>query len=63
MNALALRPPGAFEPAFGVRQSARRTEERARAAGIEPVVVDDPLLAFDVDRPADLERLRGLVAV
>jgi len=62
MNALAVRAPSAFEPVFGVRHSARRTEERARAAGIEAVVVDDPLLAFDVDRPADLERLRGLVA-
>jgi len=61
MNALAVRDPAAFEPAFGVRHSARRTDERARAAGIEAVVVDDPLLAFDVDRPADLERLRGLV--
>jgi 2-phospho-L-lactate guanylyltransferase len=62
MNALALRDPSAFEPAFGVRHSALRTEKRARAAGIDAVVVDDPLLAFDVDRPADLERLRGLVA-
>jgi 2-phospho-L-lactate guanylyltransferase len=62
MNALAVRDPTAFEPAFGVPHSARRTDERARAAGIDAVVVDDPLLAFDVDRPADLERLRGLVA-
>lgn len=62
MNALALREPGSFEPVFGVRYSARRTEQRARAAGLEATVVDDPLLAFDVDRPADLERLRGLVA-
>ena len=62
MNALALTRAGAFEPAFGTRGSASETERRARAAGIEAAVVDDPLLAFDVDRPADLERLRGLVA-
>jgi 2-phospho-L-lactate/phosphoenolpyruvate guanylyltransferase len=62
MNALAVRDPAAFEPAFGVRHSARRTDERARAAGVDAVILDDPLLAFDVDRPADLERLRGLVA-
>jgi 2-phospho-L-lactate guanylyltransferase (CobY/MobA/RfbA family) len=28
----------------------------ARAAGIEPVVVDRPGLAFDLDTPADLAR-------
>ena len=29
----------------------------ARAAGLEPVVVDDPALALDVDRPEDYELL------
>jgi 2-phospho-L-lactate guanylyltransferase len=62
LNALALRNPQAFEPAFGVPEAARVTVERARAAGLEPAVLDEPLLAFDVDRPADLERLRALVA-
>jgi 2-phospho-L-lactate/phosphoenolpyruvate guanylyltransferase len=57
LNALALSSPGRFEPVFGVPDSAERTIERARAAGIEPVVVDEPLLAFDVDRPSDLKRL------
>jgi 2-phospho-L-lactate/phosphoenolpyruvate guanylyltransferase len=53
VNALALRDPGLFEPPFGVR--AETTIASARAAGLEPVVVNDPLLAFDVDRPEDLE--------
>ncbi|HLM32801.1 MAG TPA: 2-phospho-L-lactate guanylyltransferase [Gaiellaceae bacterium] len=56
MNALALSSPGLFEPLFGVPDAALRTVERARAAGIEPAVVDEPLLAFDVDRPTDLKR-------
>jgi hypothetical protein len=29
----------------------------ARQAGIDPAIVADARLAFDVDRPADLERL------
>jgi 2-phospho-L-lactate guanylyltransferase len=62
LNALALRDPRAFEPAFGVPGAALATVERAREAGLEPAVLDEPLLAFDVDRPADLERLRALVA-
>ena len=63
LNALALRDPLAFEPIFGVPESARLTAERAEAAGLDAVVLDEPLLAFDVDRPSDLERLRALVAV
>jgi 2-phospho-L-lactate guanylyltransferase len=55
VNALALRDPGLFDPVFGV--PAERACARARAAGIEPVVVDDPLLALDVDRPEDYELL------
>jgi 2-phospho-L-lactate guanylyltransferase len=52
-NALALASPGIVEPAFGVRGGAALTIERARAAGIEPAVLDDPRLAFDVDLPED----------
>jgi 2-phospho-L-lactate guanylyltransferase len=62
MNGFAVRGPLAFEPAFGLPDAARATVERARAAGVDPVVLDDPLFAFDVDLPADLERLRALVA-
>jgi 2-phospho-L-lactate/phosphoenolpyruvate guanylyltransferase len=59
LNALALTSPSLFEPLFGVPDAALRTVERARAAGIEPAVVDEPLLAFDVDRPADLKRFHS----
>jgi 2-phospho-L-lactate guanylyltransferase (CobY/MobA/RfbA family) len=58
MNALAVRGTAAFEPAFGVRGAADVTAERARSAGIEPAVVEDPRLAFDVDEPKDVWRLR-----
>jgi 2-phospho-L-lactate guanylyltransferase len=59
MNAVALRPTGVVEPAFGVRTAAAVTAERARAAGYEPAVLDLPGLAFDVDSPRDLRRLLG----
>lgn len=59
LNALALSSPDLFHPVFGVPDAAARTIESARAAGIEPAVVDEPLLAFDVDRPSDLKRLHG----
>jgi 2-phospho-L-lactate guanylyltransferase len=59
-NALALRPPGAVEPAFGEKAGARLVVERARAAGYDPVVVEDELLALDLDRPEDVERLLEL---
>lgn len=61
MNALAVRGAAAFEPVFGVPAAAARTIARARAAGIEPAVLADPLLAFDVDRPHDLERLHAAI--
>ncbi len=62
MNGFAVRGELAFEPAFGVPDAVSATSERARTAGLDPVVLDDPLFAFDVDVPADLERLRALVA-
>jgi 2-phospho-L-lactate guanylyltransferase len=57
MNALAFRGGLAFEPAFGEPDAAARTLERARAAGVEPAVVQDPLLALDFDRPDDIAAL------
>jgi 2-phospho-L-lactate/phosphoenolpyruvate guanylyltransferase len=57
MNAFAFRGELAFEPAFGLPDAAAVTRERARAAGIEAVVVDDPLLALDFDRPGDIAAL------
>jgi 2-phospho-L-lactate/phosphoenolpyruvate guanylyltransferase len=63
LNALALSSPSLFEPVFGVPDAALRTVERARVAGIESAVVDEPVLAFDVDRPSDLKRLhRGILS-
>jgi 2-phospho-L-lactate guanylyltransferase len=55
VNALAIRPVNGFRPAFGV--PVEETLARARAAGIDPAVLHDPLLALDVDRPEDYELL------
>jgi 2-phospho-L-lactate/phosphoenolpyruvate guanylyltransferase len=52
VNALALRDPDAFSPAFGV--PAEKTIAAARSAGLDPVIVDDERLSLDVDRPEDL---------
>lgn len=54
-NALALRPAGVVEPAFGVEGGAAIVLERCRAAGLPAEIVDDPELRDDVDTPADLE--------
>lgn len=59
-NAAALCPPDAVEPAFGVADGARVTIERARRRGFSVAVVDDPLLALDVDEPADAYRVLEL---
>jgi 2-phospho-L-lactate guanylyltransferase len=59
-NALALSPANALEPAFGIPDSAAVTVERARRLGIRASVVDDPLVALDVDRPDDLNRVLEL---
>lgn len=55
VNALALRSANGFRPRFGV--PAETTLAEARAAGLQPAVVADPLLALDVDRPEDYELL------
>jgi 2-phospho-L-lactate guanylyltransferase len=55
VNALALAAVNGFLPRFGVPVGTTVTE--ARAAGLEPVVVADPALALDVDRPEDYELL------
>jgi len=55
VNALALRALNGFVPPFGV--PVEETLDAARAAGLEPAVVDDPLLALDVDRPEDYEAM------
>jgi 2-phospho-L-lactate guanylyltransferase len=60
-NGLGLRPPDALVPNFGLVGSAAIHAERARAAGLEAVVVDRPGLAHDVDTPQDAERVRALL--
>jgi len=55
VNALALRPVDGFVPPFGV--PVEETVAAARGAGLEPVVLDDPAFALDVDRPEDYEAM------
>ncbi len=55
VNALALRTVNGFLPPFGVPVA--ETLGAARAAGLEAAVVEDPLLALDVDRPEDYEAM------
>ena len=58
-NAVSMRPPGVLRTCFGEPRSSRRHAELARRAGVEHTVVDLPGLAFDLDTPADLARLRA----
>jgi 2-phospho-L-lactate guanylyltransferase (CobY/MobA/RfbA family) len=55
VNALALRHIDGFLPRFGV--PARTMIAAARRAQLEPTLVTDERLSFDVDRPGDLSRL------
>ena len=55
VNALALRSLNGFRPRFGV--PAETMISSARAHGLDPVVLADARLAFDVDRPGDLALL------
>jgi 2-phospho-L-lactate/phosphoenolpyruvate guanylyltransferase len=55
VNALALREVNGFVPRFGVPLD--ETIGAARAAGLETAVIEDPLLALDVDRPEDYEAM------
>jgi 2-phospho-L-lactate guanylyltransferase len=55
VNAVALRSANGFHPRFGVPVEAMIVA--ARTAGLEPAIVRDPRLAFDLDHPADLARL------
>jgi 2-phospho-L-lactate/phosphoenolpyruvate guanylyltransferase len=66
-NALALGPAGAIAPHFGEPASAAVHARLAREAGYEPIVLDRPGLAVDLDTEDDLARLlhlgpRGLTA-
>ena len=53
VNGLALRDPSRFRPRFG--RPAEEMIAAARAAALEPVVLEDERLALDVDRPEDYE--------
>ncbi|HEX5465587.1 MAG TPA: 2-phospho-L-lactate guanylyltransferase [Candidatus Limnocylindrales bacterium] len=55
-NALLCSPPATIEPSFGPH-SLDRHLRAAREAGASIQVVVDPTLGFDLDTPADLERL------
>jgi 2-phospho-L-lactate/phosphoenolpyruvate guanylyltransferase len=57
LNALALRNPTLFEPAFGVPNAARLTAARARQAGFEPAILEERGFAHDIDTPSDLRKL------
>jgi 2-phospho-L-lactate guanylyltransferase (CobY/MobA/RfbA family) len=57
VNALALAAVNGFVPRFGI--PAETTVAEARAAGLDAVVVADPALALDVDRPEDYDLLRA----
>ena len=56
-NALVLSPPDVIEPAFGP-ESLRAHLEAARAANASVLLVEDPVVGFDLDTPADVERLQ-----
>lgn len=59
-NALVLSPPGAMAPSFGPGSRARH-EEAARAAGVEPRIVETPSLMLDIDTGEDLDALREVL--
>lgn len=54
-NGLVVRPPDLINFRFGTDSFAAHLAE-ARSAGVEPVVVRRPGLAFDLDTPEDLAR-------
>jgi len=59
-NALVLSPPSAMAPSFGPG-SRDRHEAAARAAGIEPRIVEAPSLMLDIDTGEDLDALRDVL--
>jgi 2-phospho-L-lactate guanylyltransferase len=57
-NAVSMRPPALVRTHFGEPRSA----SVHAALGVEAVVLDLPGLAFDVDTPEDLQRMRAAAA-
>ena len=56
-NVIVVPTDAGFRFSYGPGSFARHLAE-VRRLGLEPTIVDDPLLAFDVDVPADLDRYR-----
>jgi 2-phospho-L-lactate guanylyltransferase len=56
-NGVAMHPAGAMRTTFGSTGSAALHAELARAAGLEPVVLDLPGMAHDLDTAADLQEV------
>lgn len=59
-GALLRRPAAVIAPAFGAGSAAAHLDA-AREAGVRAGVIMRPGLAYDVDRPVDLDRYAGLV--
>lgn len=60
-NAVSMRPPGVLPTCFGEPSSAALHAARARGLRLACVTLDLPGLAFDVDTPADFERMNACV--
>jgi 2-phospho-L-lactate/phosphoenolpyruvate guanylyltransferase len=58
-NAVSMRPPGAVTTRFGEPSSASVHASATVEAGLIATIIDVPGLAFDVDTPDDLARLRA----
>lgn len=58
-NALALRPPTAMATCFGRADSFDAHCAAAQAAGLRAAIVTSERIAFDVDLPADHQRLKA----
>jgi 2-phospho-L-lactate guanylyltransferase len=58
-NALGLTPPLLLSTSFGTRDSFARHLSSAAERGLRVDVERSPGLGFDVDEPADLEKLRA----
>lgn len=57
-NLIGMKPAAALPSCLGHEDSLRRHRERARTLGLEVHVERRPGIAFDVDHPGDLDRLR-----
>ena len=61
-NAVAMSPPDAVALRFG-DDSYRPHLAAARAAGIEPAIVNLPGIAEDIDTPDDLDRVSAIASL